>query len=73
MSAPPIQPSTDSWKGRIVAEYTVACGNAACHDAIVGPDYGRANVTDTIRAHGWRKVKPFGWLCPDCLLELNGQ
>lgn len=67
-----MQRSTDWWKGRIVAEPVAACGNASCTASLTGKDGGDKIISETLQRLGWRRIKPYGLLCPDCVKEAKG-
>jgi len=62
-------------KGTIWPVYHVYCGNDACdvEETITASDdiLGRDDAIWSIQEEGWRRHHVFGWICPECVLEVE--
>jgi hypothetical protein len=56
-------------KGRIQAEYWAHCGGCEWHE----PTAPQPHLTPAqeMQERGWKYTSKYGWLCPDCLKELE--
>lgn len=56
--------------GRLRTRWEVTCGRCQLYDQ--PPGRTRAEVErHLLEVEGWRKRRPFGWVCARCLVELG--
>lgn len=47
------------------------CPGELSHDTTAAVASTMRTITDRARAHGWRRMKAYGWVCPACVASFT--